>query len=59
VPGFAEKKHKKETIEKLKSVTRTQEHKNAISKAVKGRTGTFKGMSHKKKNVHIVRKRYQ
>ena len=57
VPGFAGKKHKKETIEKLKSVTRTQEHKNAISKAIKGRTGTFKGMSHKKKKCPHCKKK--
>jgi len=44
--GFKGKKHSEETLAKMRSVTRTDEHKQAISKASKGRIGTFTGKTH-------------
>jgi hypothetical protein len=46
--GFKGKSHSASTIQKMKTVIRSDEHKKAISIALKGREGTFKGKSHSK-----------
>lgn len=55
-PGFKGKSHTQETVNKMKLVERTDEHKEAISKALKGRTSPTKGIPHNKiKCVHCGR----
>lgn len=47
--GFRGKTHSEETLEKMRSVTRTDEHKLAISSAIKGRVSPTKGTKQKLK----------
>lgn len=55
--GFAGKTHTKATITKLKNVRRTKQHKEAISKALKGRVSPTKGTKQKKKKCPHCNKR--
>ena len=55
-PGFEGKSHTQETVNKMRQVKRTDEHKQAISKALKGRISPTKGIPHNKiKCVHCER----